>query len=157
MAKVLEKMESRGIHIPPGIHAEFLLDFDRQKRRGGFNYMKHVREEKSISLNNDNGFQLRVDLPPTKIARVFSSAFSRGLSATRAELKGALSDSVQCPTGILFCGGSYMAEGLREQASAIIRKEQARSAGNKDVRYEFLGNMEGHWYVNISDERLQVF
>lgn len=79
VSNVLQAAKDKGIEVVrEGDLAKYVLDFDRQKRKQTFNYARYVYEKKKLSLHIDDGCQLRINLTPEQLDKVFGKAYSRG-------------------------------------------------------------------------------
>lgn len=133
--KVLKSAKSIGTDVRSGDLARYLQDFNRQKRKKDWNYAQIIRQQCKMQLHVDEGCQLRIDLGPRQLEDVFRAAFGGGIDLVKTETRQREADKIDL--AVLFSGGSFQADGLREQISRIIDDFQARSQ-NRLVSYNFL-------------------
>ncbi|KAL2272533.1 hypothetical protein FJTKL_06330 [Diaporthe vaccinii] len=143
--------EKRIFDFPRGSLAEYLNDFDRKKKQRRFNYLDYVNEGKELSLHSDNGNQLRIDLTPRQIEKVFGKAFDTGLRIVKHEIKRTIKGARSDNNAYLFTGGSHLSTGLRAQVTDLMESysNQTQAKGMK-TNYKFLGNSDPNWASAVS-------
>lgn len=147
VTKVLDSARSKEASIKPGDLAKYMLDFERQKKHRGFNYVQYIRKWKQLHLHNDDGLQLRIDISPQQIRSIFRTAFKDGLYAIQGQLEAALSSPSDI--AVLFCGGSFLGPGLRSEIASEMADFQEQAQREEiTVAYDFLGNFEKNWQVD---------
>lgn len=125
--------------------ALYLQSFDRQKRSKRFNYLGYVRREKSIKLNNDDGFQLLIDFSPHQMSKSFKTGYYSGIKTLRKAMAMELAEYETRDIVVLITGGSYQSQGLQEEMTAVLEtvSKQAEKWGTR-VNWGFLGQFERH-------------
>lgn len=153
VVKALEDAREVGYEVSDGDVAGYLQNFERQKKRRGFNYVKYTAEQQQLSLHSHKGCQLRIELKAKRIEKVFDAAFNKGLKALKATLdKYLTSEPLECSDmAVLFCGGSYISEGLRVKVKQVMQtfESKARAKLGIAVKWDFLTNLEKskNWQV----------
>lgn len=146
VAKSVEASIAAGVYFPEGSIAKYVKCFESLKRARDFNYQEYITQKKCMFLHIQDGPQLRIDLKPKQIKKIFGTAFDKGLAALDQEMQSVIASSKDI--AVLFTGGSYQSMGLRSQAVEKIQELQDQIKREKKavkINIEFLGKTEMRW------------
>ncbi|KAI0976440.1 hypothetical protein F4678DRAFT_225636 [Xylaria arbuscula] len=141
--KIRNHIRSMSENRPPDDVASLLRHFESQK----FDIDYSKDKEIAVKGNGPNSF---LTISPSQIRKAFNSAFEAGLKAVKAEIERLLKRGNSF--AVVFCGGSYLNDGLRKTLKTYMDAYVARTARAAGItaKYEFLGECDVSWSSAVS-------